>query len=472
MMNKNCKYPEWLTEYTFKNCKLNRKEYGEFLANYITGEHDGFVLNLNGAWGTGKTQFLRRMYSLLTERNHPTIYIDAWESDFSEVPLTVVASDLITQLSKINTDIGTDLDKVSEWLGKALKGSLIAGAGLLTKHLVDDSASGREIVKNLYEVSPKDFLSKIKNNHEEQIAAIKNIRKELGLLAEVLKTTHGKELPVVVLIDELDRCRPNYSIEMLEVIKHFFTTDKFVFLVATDTEQLQKSIKSVYGAEFDSAVYLKRFFDREAQLSEPDIEHYINLVDFDIDSYEEKLVLYPALEMTIDSNIKKYITWCVLAYDLSLRDTDQLIGKLKACLRTALNSFEQSKKLQIINIFSLIVAIIEFDEKHDNFSLRKNKNPLSSRNFKNNLEVKGKLKFHDFYDFNMHISVKHEIQSQSYHRNSKLVIGTHPDVRDFDSYDSVIKDAAYDFHNYTYDTDKLWFWEDYQKVVKLAGNII
>ncbi len=46
----HCKYPEWLTEYTFDNCKLNRGDYGEFLTNYLVGEHDGFVLNLNGAW--------------------------------------------------------------------------------------------------------------------------------------------------------------------------------------------------------------------------------------------------------------------------------------------------------------------------------------------------------------------------------------------------------------------------------------
>lgn len=35
-MSINCKYPEWLTEYTFDNCKLNRKEYGEFILREST----------------------------------------------------------------------------------------------------------------------------------------------------------------------------------------------------------------------------------------------------------------------------------------------------------------------------------------------------------------------------------------------------------------------------------------------------
>lgn len=128
----SCKYEKWHQEYTFENCKLNRAEYGEFLASYITGEHDGFVLNLNGQWGTGKTQFLRRFYSLLCSKGHPTIYIDAWESDFSDVPLSVVASELVSQLSKINEGIGDELDDIKNFLGKALKGAVIAGAGMLT----------------------------------------------------------------------------------------------------------------------------------------------------------------------------------------------------------------------------------------------------------------------------------------------------------------------------------------------------
>ncbi|MGP4933376.1 KAP family P-loop NTPase fold protein [Pseudoalteromonas nigrifaciens] len=361
-MSLNCKYQEWLTEYTFDNCKLNRKEYGEFLTNYIKGEHDGFVLNLNGAWGTGKTEFLRRLYTHLTNEGHPTIYIDAWESDFSEVPLSVVASELINQLSIINHNIGSDLDKLTGFLGKALKGAVIAGAGLASKHLVDDSAAGREVVKAFFDTSPKDFLTSIKKDHEEQVEAIKSIRKELGLVAEVLEQTHAKELPVIVLIDELDRCRPNYAIEMLEVIKHFFTTKNFVFVVATDTTQLQESIKSVYGSNFDSNTYLKRFFNREAKLAEPNLVHYLGLNDFKFVDLVGKVEIYPVIENSQNKTIAQYIEWIAKVYNLSLRDIDQLIDKLRACLRTATFSFETTNRIQVINVFCLLIALIEFDK--------------------------------------------------------------------------------------------------------------
>ncbi|MBS3798706.1 P-loop NTPase fold protein [Pseudoalteromonas sp. BDTF-M6] len=278
----NCKYKEWLDDYTFGNCKLNRSEYGEFLASYITGEHDGFVLNLNGAWGTGKTQFLKRLYSLLCSKGHPTIYIDAWESDFSECPLSVVSSELVSQLSCINENIGSDLKKVSRVLGKALKGVTIASAGLLSKAALGEASAGTEIAKSLFSESDLGYLEQVKKGHTEQVDAIKKIRVELECLAEVIQTNYKHQLPVIVLVDELDRCRPNYAIEMLEVIKHFFTTKNFVFVIATDTEQLKHSIKAVYGTEFNSSNYLKRFFNREARLSEPDIKHYISLTNIEI----------------------------------------------------------------------------------------------------------------------------------------------------------------------------------------------
>ena len=101
----DAKYSHWKESHNFDNCKLEREHYGKFLADYITGEKDGFVLNLNGSWGSGKTEFLKRMYTELISRNHPCIYIDAWESDFTKDPLTVVTSELLKQLQLFNSNI-------------------------------------------------------------------------------------------------------------------------------------------------------------------------------------------------------------------------------------------------------------------------------------------------------------------------------------------------------------------------------
>ncbi|MCF4009137.1 KAP family P-loop NTPase fold protein [Rheinheimera sp. UJ63] len=476
----SCKYEKWLTKYTFENCKLDRGEYGEFLKNYLAGEHDGFVLNLNGAWGTGKTEFLRRLYSLFITEGHPTIYIDAWESDFSEMPLSVVSSELLNQLSAINEDIGTELSKVGEFLGKAVKGAIIGGAGLLSKHLLADASAGSEMAKALFEKSPNDFLDSVKKEHAEQIEAIKSIRTELGNLAEVIQKNYSKRLPVFVLVDELDRCRPSYAIEMLEVIKHFFTTKHFVFVVATDTKQLRESIKSVYGSSFDSTTYLKRFFNREARLDEPKLEKYIGLSKVSNNEYGSRVILYPEISNLGRQSTTKYLEWLSVAFDLSLRDIDQLINKLNACLRTAIHAYDLSQKVQLINVFSLITALIEFDKEHSQFIERKTSNPMISGVFTNtDFTLNGELvSLSEIYKINMICSVMHEETVDSHHgeQYKELYFGVRQ-LRSSDySNDFTLRTIIANIsnvlsHHHKKTTSKIWLWHDYQRVVRLAGMI-
>ena len=73
----------------------------------------------------------------------------------------------------------------------------------------------------------------------------------------VLEDQAGVQLPLFVFVDELDRCRPDYAIELLEGIKHLFGVPGVYFVVATNTVQLGESVKAVYGSGFDGVRYLK-----------------------------------------------------------------------------------------------------------------------------------------------------------------------------------------------------------------------
>ena len=77
------------------------------------------------------------------------------------------------------------------------------------------------------------------------------------------------------MIDELDRCRPSYAIELLEVAKHLFSVDRVVFVLAVNRVELAHSVKALYGAEFDAAGYLERFFDLEYLLPAPDRKQFV-----------------------------------------------------------------------------------------------------------------------------------------------------------------------------------------------------
>ncbi len=480
MQNFSCKYEHWLSEYNFDNCKLERGVYAKFLKDYLVGEKDGFVLNLNGSWGSGKTEFLKRFYSLLIHDGYPTVYIDAWESDFSREPLTVVSSEFINQLSQMNENIGDELEMISEFLGKAIKGTFIAGSGLFTKHVLGEASIGTEFAKSLYDESPKELMKRVVSDHNEYVSSIKEIRRNLELLAEVLNSSQRKKLPVIVLIDELDRCRPNYAIEMLEVVKHFFTTKNFVFVIATDTNQLEKSIKTVYGNDFDSTKYLKRFFNREAQLDLPDLNKYLNLISFDVSGVDGKVFIYPIITTELEGSIRLYVYWLASAYGLTIRDVDQLANKLNAFIRVAVQESNATSTIQFINIFSAVVSLIEYDFDRLTFDSRSDSNPLYRPDFKNDIlvDVDNNVYLKEIYEIVIYYSVRHNVTSiddnlQDYFQS---VYGT--DLRISPNFINGRKGLARIFSNKItegfrkYETlAKVWLWKDYQRLAKLAGKI-
>ncbi|TOJ01630.1 P-loop NTPase fold protein, partial [Vibrio parahaemolyticus] len=71
---------------------------------------------------------------------------------------------------------------------------------------------------------------------------------------------------------------------MLETIKHFFHVTNIVFIIATDTEQLQHAVKVVYGSDFDAGTYLSRFFKRRFSLNNVSRGNFVQAYLSDIDN--------------------------------------------------------------------------------------------------------------------------------------------------------------------------------------------
>lgn len=65
--------------------------------------------------------------------------------------------------------------------------------------------------------------------------------------------------PLIFVIDELDRCRPDFALEILEVIKHFFSVLHVHFVLGVNLNALEYSVKARYGADFDASSYLRKF---------------------------------------------------------------------------------------------------------------------------------------------------------------------------------------------------------------------
>lgn len=477
----NAKFNEWSANFNFENCLLNRGEYGQFLADYIRGERRGFVLNLNGSWGSGKTEFLKRFYSLLLSQKHPVIYIDAWESDFSKDPLTVAASELLTQLECFNKKLGSvdKVEKVKEVLGNFIRGTLVGAAAIVAKHAIDDAGTGVAIMQQLFTQRPEDFLNKLSAEHQAQVSAINEIRIALGELAQVLEDCYGAALPVVVLVDELDRCRPNYAIEMLEVIKHFFKTDNFVFVVATDTKQLVHSISAIYGVNFDADQYLKRFFDRKAILPTPDMVSYLKSIVTDDALICTKVIFYPINPFNSYIEMKACIISALAKnFGLQIRDIGQLLSKLDSCLRSINSTGLSRNKHQVINFAALITGLIEFELGHEAFNERTNTKVSFDKYAHSTDFIFDNLTTKDFIILNIkstQVVLTEKVDNFGDPNSENMIVsysalpsGSHN--RKFLKWIDEMKSCMNFFNDNSIHAD-YWLWNDYSKIIQLAGNI-
>ncbi len=266
------------------NDVLGRSEDAETVARFAAARAtgpQGLVLNVDAAWGMGKTTFLR----LLKERlGDDAVMVNAWESDFADDPLLPVLEAVTERLGK---DGSPKLDKLRDTGQRIalsfMTGALRKGISLMTggasDGLLDMGAAGAEAVMT----READTLLK---RFEKQAETVRDFRRTLA------EAVAERDTPLHILIDELDRCRPTYAIEMLERIKHLFGVSNVAFVIATDTEQLQHSIRAVYGEGFDAKAYLRRFFDRTYRFDEPDLRSYAKHL-FEIAKFDTGRIAMP-----------------------------------------------------------------------------------------------------------------------------------------------------------------------------------
>ena len=304
--------------------RLDRARYAEFLTNYLAaeGKQRNYVLNLNAEWGAGKTWFIKRWYMEL-KQHYPTVYIDAWQQDFSDDPLLTVISSIIDQLRII---AGKE-NKIPDGMRQRLLGLFKVGGKLALKAALKKAGLEDEDF-SLEGEDANQLVDALCSNQKERYESIQYLKKEIRQWVEgavVLGKGH-LDYPAFILIDELDRCRPSYAVEMLETIKHIFDIPGVVFVLATDTEQLQHAVKVIYGDGFDAQNYLGRFFQRRFTLNRKSRREFIsNILEIRTLPGGSTMV-WP--ELINPRVLLEVVTAVSDSLELSLRQTEQIIDRL------------------------------------------------------------------------------------------------------------------------------------------------
>lgn len=317
-------------------------------------------MNIRADWGYGKTFFLERWASDLGDLNHPIVFFDAWANDFSDDPLVGFISEMNQRLSMhfskmpiakrhLDSALATGR-KLIKPVGMALAAVLakkLAGYSLeeLNELFSTDTTDGDSVAEETKEENktssePDKDVSKLAElalkEHSSKKETITLFKKRLQRLVEHLASESNVQLPMFIFVDELDRCRPSYAIELLEAIKHLFGVPGIYFVIATNLEQLGHSIKAVYGEQFDSERYLKRFFDQEYLLPEPELNRFVAFLfeRYPLPNLEK---IYSVIEDGIYDPIhptQAMFRSLADAFKLSLRDQEQVAAALQATLLT------------------------------------------------------------------------------------------------------------------------------------------
>ncbi|NNH00929.1 P-loop NTPase fold protein [Acinetobacter sp. ANC 5414] len=274
-----------------------RQRLGIQLTNYVDRLQCGAVLALDARWGEGKTWFVRHWAKYLDDTQHNVIYLDAFANDYLDDPFLVIASEIAAKLDKTakNKPLVHKFKKaaavmqqglltlaptlIASVISCALTGGIIPLIKIDSEKIADklDDAIDK-VTDNIGEKVTEAIQSKI-DSYEEEKNSVYAFKQTLAQLAESL------DKPLVFIIDELDRCRPDFAIRLIERIKHFFDIPKIVFVLVMDKSQFSKIVCHNYG--YDETLgeeYLDKFVDFTVRLNSlsPDLIDNLKINIFNI----------------------------------------------------------------------------------------------------------------------------------------------------------------------------------------------
>lgn len=311
---------------------FNRKKFGERLISLFENSEEELVVALNAQWGEGKSTFIKmwQNHIKLNKTSIKTIYFDAFKNDYQKDPFLAITSEIYS-LCEMKEESKKDFIANAKNVGKSLAwGAFKLGTKLTTAGLVDETIlenSSNDISSILNDNIEILIENRIKN-HEVNKNALDKFKSDLEKFID-------KEKPLVFVIDELDRCRPDYALELLEQIKHLFSVKNLHFLLVVNSKQLEASIKSKYGNDINASQYLQKFITISLELPKKSSEY---------EHYNKKFIHWALGEMLEkdekikNENLIETMEEIVSFYNPSFREIERILSNIAILHNMSLDS--------------------------------------------------------------------------------------------------------------------------------------
>lgn len=339
----------------YDNDLFGREPYGDALCNLICSSEGSFTMSIDGQWGDGKTTFAKMWLSHLRKEGVHASYFDAFAQDHGDDPFMPLASNVIEMLTPpdvADKKARDDIYKKAAGVGlKILKLGGKAGVRIATAGLVGDTeiAAAEGVIADALSTASDgaiDSYQALLDSYRIEPSEVEGFRAALRSIVP-----HGDgDKPVVVVIDELDRCRPTYAIALFEKVKHFFSVPNVVFVFVMNSRQMIAAIEKMYGPGIDAHQYLHKFVDVETRLPSKE-SNYRGPSHYKI--YCSHLLNQLQMKTQGDeSNLHEVMPDLAAAFQMSLRDIE------KACRNVQLFYASLSdRQLHISSIIALIAVL-------------------------------------------------------------------------------------------------------------------
>ena len=305
---------------------LNREEFVIKLVNLtenISANRTSTSFAINGVWGCGKSFVLdmyeERLNEIQSEEpatdKYFVIRYNCWKYDYYEEPLVAIVAAMIDIINQ-KTKLWNDEQKKARVLGvlKAVGTTLLSmvNAGVKDKIGVDVKAAYENLKTNIQAEEEK-----VEKSHEYDVyfsfnQALHRLQK---LIAEL-----SQDQTVVFMVDELDRCLPEYSIKVLERLHHLTeNSNNVITVLSMDKAQLQISVKQIFGFD-EPEKYLEKFIQFEIKLDCGKVTEQI------VEKYSDYIAMFDKDLFELDDSVEEFIQ--AIFKDIDVRKQEQIVNKV------------------------------------------------------------------------------------------------------------------------------------------------
>ncbi len=304
--------------------EFSRKVIAEKAITLLSSEIDVSPLVIDGGWGTGKTEFCHKLINpMKPAESHHLIYVDAFQADHADEPLLTVLAEVIKILPEGDERDGF-MQKALPTIRYGLKALAKAGVGHLLRQDAADVAN--DFDKEIQKAADKAIDASVESMLKDHVKASESLKSLQSALQEI-----AAQMPIILFIDELDRCRPNFAVNMLEIIKHTFDVEGVQFVLITNTQQLKASINHSYGHTVDAQRYLDKFLKFTFALPDQYIINGHQHYEVSVIHYQNLISQSPVLSSTkLDQDSAfLFVSHVIRTQNLSLREIETLIRHLE-----------------------------------------------------------------------------------------------------------------------------------------------